>query len=246
MSIRRRARGRMIPAFVGCFYAGIAVGWLLHAAFTPREPRPGIASPPAAATSGEVRGDGRRPAPSAVEGSEVEGDNTNTAEPVRKPDEAVDVPTIGTDVLAELRHRALELPIEDANVDAMEGDFAERRGGGLRGHEAVDILAPRHTPIHAVEDGTVAKLFTSKAGGITLYQFDPSQKYCYYYAHLERYAPGVREGMRVSKGEVIGYVGTTGNAPPSTPHLHFAIYRLGADKRWWEGQPLDPYLVYRN
>ena len=112
------------------------------------------------------------------------------------------------------------------DADDLKGHFAERRGGGSRGHEAIDILAPRHTPVVAVEDGTIAKLFNSKAGGITVYQFDPTEQFCYYYAHLQRYATGLRDGQKVSKGEVIGYVGTTGNAPPNTPHLHFAIFQL--------------------
>jgi murein DD-endopeptidase MepM/ murein hydrolase activator NlpD len=127
----------------------------------------------------------------------------------------------------------------------MKGDFAERRGGGVRAHEAVDILAPRHTPVRAVEEGTIAKLFTSRAGGLTVYQFDSSQRFCYYYAHLDRYAPALREGDKIASGDVIGFVGTSGNAPPSTPHLHFAIFELTADRHWWEGKAIDPYLVFR-
>jgi murein DD-endopeptidase MepM/ murein hydrolase activator NlpD len=99
--------------------------------------------------------------------------------------------------------------------------------------------------VKAVEDGTIARLFHSRAGGITIYQFDPSQQFCYYYAHLSRYAPNLKEGERVRKGQVIGYVGTSGNAPKATPHLHFAIFRLTAEKRWWEGTPIDPYDVLR-
>src|SRR5207253_3174449 len=110
--------------------------------------------------------------------------------------------------------------------------FDERRDGRL--HEAVDILAPRNTPVQAVEEGMIAKLFYSKAGGNTVYQFDPTQQFCYYYAHLERYAEGLRDGQRVARGDVIGFVGTSGNAPPGTPHLHFAIFELAADHRWWE------------
>ena len=91
----------------------------------------------------------------------------------------------------------------------------------------------------------IARLFYSKAGGITVYQFDPSERYCYYYAHLERYADGLNEGDRVKKGQVLGYVGTSGNAPKNTPHLHFAIFRLTAEKHWWEGTPIDPYDILR-
>jgi peptidoglycan LD-endopeptidase LytH len=226
MSIRRRPRGRIIPALIGCFYAGIAVGWLLHAAFTPRpSPVPDVSTPVPAATSGDRQ--------------ESEGGQVRLAEP------RGELTTIGPDPIAELRRRGLKLPIDDADVEKMEGQFAQRRGGGSRGHEAVDILAARNTFVRAVEDGTVAKLFFSNAGGITLYQFDPAGKYCYYYAHLQSYAPGVREGVHVSAGDVIGYVGTTGNAPAGTPHLHFAVYQLNGQKRWWEGRPLDPYLVYR-
>jgi murein DD-endopeptidase MepM/ murein hydrolase activator NlpD len=97
----------------------------------------------------------------------------------------------------------------------------------------------------AVEDGTIAKLFLSKAGGNTIYQFDPSRQYAYYYAHLERYADSLKEGEAIQRGQVIGYVGTTGNAPKNTPHLHFAVFRLSAEKRWWEGTPIDPYDILR-
>jgi murein DD-endopeptidase MepM/ murein hydrolase activator NlpD len=109
----------------------------------------------------------------------------------------------------------------------------------------VDILAPRNTPVQAVDDGTIAKLFLSKAGGNTIYQFDPSGRLCYYYAHLERYADGLHEGQAVSRGQVIGYVGISGNAAPDAPHLHFAVNQLNADRHWWQGRGLDPYEVFR-
>jgi len=112
-------------------------------------------------------------------------------------------------------------------------------------HEALDILAPKGTPVVAVEDGTVAKLFNSKAGGITLYQFDPGQEYAYYYAHLDRYEDGIKEGASLRRGQVIGYVGVSGNAPKDTPHLHFAVFRLTAEKHWWEGTPIDPFDILR-
>jgi murein DD-endopeptidase MepM/ murein hydrolase activator NlpD len=97
----------------------------------------------------------------------------------------------------------------------------------------------------AVEDGTIARLFESKRGGTTVYQFDPTTKYVYYYAHLERYADGLEEGNHVQRGQVLGYVGTSGNAPRDTPHLHFAIFRLTDKKQWWQGSPIDPFEVLK-
>ena len=153
-------------------------------------------------------------------------------------------PAFSADPLEDLRQRQLTLPVLGIKKDELRDNFNEMRGGTRR-HEAIDVLAPRNTPVLAVEDGEVAKLFLSEAGGITLYQFDPTEKYVYYYAHLERYVEGLKEGAKVKRGDVIGYVGTTGNAPRDTPHLHFAIFRMGEDKRWWEGTPLDPYSVLR-
>lgn len=145
---------------------------------------------------------------------------------------------------AELGDRDLEIPVEGIGPSQLTRSFDDMRGSTRR-HQAIDILAPRNTPVKAVEDGVVARLFSSKAGGITIYQFDPTERYCYYYAHLERYAEGLREGGNVRKGQVIGYVGTSGNASRDTPHLHFAVFRLTAEKRWWEGTPIDPYDVLR-
>lgn len=142
---------------------------------------------------------------------------------------------------ALLADRALGLPIVGLKASDIQDTFAQSRDGGDRRHEATDILAPRGTPVVAVDTGIIAKLFTSKPGGLTIYQFNPPQTYCYYYAHLDRYVEGLKEGMLVKKGDVIGYVGTTGNAPAGTPHLHFAIFELGPEKRWWEGKPVNPY-----
>jgi murein DD-endopeptidase MepM/ murein hydrolase activator NlpD len=144
----------------------------------------------------------------------------------------------------DLTARKLTIPVSGFPAAKLVRSYHDVRNG-QREHEAIDILAPRNTPVVAVEDGTVAKLFTSKAGGITLYQFDPGGQYSYYYAHLERYADGIKEGGHVRRGQILGYVGTSGNAPKDTPHLHFAIYRLTADKHWWEGTPIDPYDILR-
>ncbi len=108
-------------------------------------------------------------------------------------------------------------------------------------HEAIDIMALRGTPVHAAVSGFIRKLFLSKPGGKTIYQFDETEAYCYYYAHLDAYAAGLREGMRVERGEIIGFVGSSGNADPNAPHLHFAILELGREKQWWKGRAIDPY-----
>jgi peptidoglycan LD-endopeptidase LytH len=96
------------------------------------------------------------------------------------------------------------------------------------------------------QDGTIVKLFTSKAGGLTIYQFDTSQTFCYYYAHLDGYADGLQEGSRVRKGQLLGYVGSTGNASADAPHLHFAIFRLTPERQWWKGEPINPYPVLKS
>lgn len=143
-----------------------------------------------------------------------------------------------------LRERDLDVPVDDVDEDDLRDTFSDARNG--RSHEAMDIMAPRHTAVRAVEDGTIAKLFNSQGGGgITIYQFDPIGTFCYYYAHLDRYAPGLREGQAVERGQTIGYVGSTGNASPKAPHLHFAIFRLTPERQWWKGEPINPYPVFR-
>jgi len=154
---------------------------------------------------------------------------------------AAAVPDAALDV-ARLRARLLTLPLPDLDPRLLRDSFGDPRSG--RAHEALDIPAPRGTRVVAVEDGTVAKLFDSARGGLTVYQFDPSSTYCYYYAHLDAYAPGLREGQALRRGDLVGFVGTTGNAPPQTPHLHFAIFRLGTPARWWEGTPINPYVIW--
>lgn len=143
-----------------------------------------------------------------------------------------------------LEARNLLIPVQGIAPDKLVRSFHEMRSGS-REHEAIDILAPMGTPVVAVEDGTIARLFVSKAGGNTIYQFDPGREYSYYYAHLDRYADGLKEGAAVSRGQVIGYVGISGNAPKNTPHLHFAIFRLTPERQWWTGTPIDPFDILR-
>ena len=144
---------------------------------------------------------------------------------------------------ADLAERNLLMPVQGAAPTALSDNFYDARGG--RAHEALDIMAPRGTPVLAVDDGTIAKLFDSEYGGLTIYHFDPTETYTYYYAHLDRYAPGLVEGDSVRRGQVLGYVGTTGNASPDSPHLHFAVFRLGPEKRWWKGTPINPFPLFR-
>jgi murein DD-endopeptidase MepM/ murein hydrolase activator NlpD len=145
---------------------------------------------------------------------------------------------------ADLVQRNLLVPVQGVPRAALQDTFDDARGQG-RVHNAIDIMAPRNTPVLAAEDGKVAKLFTSNLGGLTIYQYDPTETYCYYYAHLDHYSPDLREGARVTRGQVIGYVGSTGDASPDGPHLHFEITRLNADKKWWQGDSINPYPILR-
>ncbi|MEO8097739.1 MAG: M23 family metallopeptidase [Acidobacteriota bacterium] len=150
----------------------------------------------------------------------------------------------GDTAFQPLEQRTLEMPVKNMRMTDVRDTFDQGRSGERR-HDATDIIAARGTPVLAVEDGTIRMLFLSKAGGITIYQFDASETYCYYYAHLERYAAGLKNGAHVRKGELIGYVGTTGNAPPDSPHLHFGITLIAPNKQYWGGTPINPYPILR-
>ena len=231
--MKRRKPRRTLPtvALLTAFSLGVLVDWTLH---TYGPPLPSSEESVEAEThsADAFTPSAEKPLPDrkAAETSTDPSTDRGHADPG-----PIAVPTTGSG--------KLRVPIDDITVDSFKGGFAERRGS--RAHEAVDILAPRDTPIHAVDNGTIAKLFVSKAGGITLYQFDPTGQLCYYYAHLERYAPRLKEGDAVTQGQVIGYVGTSGNAPPNTPHLHFAVSELEGDRKWWKGRAIDPYVVFR-
>jgi peptidoglycan LD-endopeptidase LytH len=134
----------------------------------------------------------------------------------------------------------LLVPIEGVARAQLRDTFSDARSEG-RVHDAIDIMASAGTPVLAVADGSVEKLFDSRRGGLTVYQFEPSGRYCYYYAHLQRYADGLAEGQPLRRGQLIGYVGSSGNASADAPHLHFEVHRLGADRHWWQGEALNPY-----
>jgi len=147
----------------------------------------------------------------------------------------------GSSIAIETPPLDIGAPVDSLKRSELYDSFNEMRHGHR--HEAIDIMRPRGTPVRAVTDGVIRKLFFSVPGGVTIYEFDRTATYCFYYAHLDHYAVGLREGMTVSRGEVIGYVGTSGDAAPSAPQLHFAIYLLGPDKRWWKGEAIDPYPI---
>lgn len=134
----------------------------------------------------------------------------------------------------------LLIPVQGTSAAELTDTFVDARSEG-RSHDAIDIMATAGTPVLAVADGHIEKLFDSARGGLTIYQFEPSGRYAYYYAHLQRYADGLAEKQSIKRGQVIGYVGSTGNADPAAPHLHFAIFLLGPERHWWEGTAINPY-----
>jgi murein DD-endopeptidase MepM/ murein hydrolase activator NlpD len=144
--------------------------------------------------------------------------------------------------LAELASRLI-VPVTGVRPNDLLDTFDEARGS--RRHNALDIPAPRGTPVLSAADGRVRRRFTSDAGGLMVYASDPTDRFVLMYAHLDRYAPGLSDGMPLSRGDTIGYVGTTGNAPPNLPHLHFAIARTTNVERWWTGMPVDPRPLLR-
>jgi peptidoglycan LD-endopeptidase LytH len=136
----------------------------------------------------------------------------------------------------------LAIPVAGVRADDLVDTFTQARAGGARWHDAIDIMAPEGTPVVAAAPGTVERLFFSEGGGgVTAYVRSDDQLWSYYYAHLQRYAPGLQEGQRVQRGQVIGYVGSTGNASPEGPHLHFAINRMTPEEDWHGGEAINPY-----
>ena len=139
-----------------------------------------------------------------------------------------------------LVERGLMVPVEGVSPEKVPDTYLQARDGGARTHQAVDILAKRGTPVLSADSGVVLRLAKSTLGGITIYATDPDRRFVFYYAHLDGYAEGLRVGKTIAQGEVIGYVGTTGNAPKNTPHLHFQVMRYVDARTWWGGPPLDP------
>lgn len=154
--------------------------------------------------------------------------------PAASPEQAEPLP---------LHPGGLSMPISGIEPEQLLDSFNDPRGAGI--HEAIDIMAPLRTPVMAVDDGKLVKLFSSVPGGLTLYQFDTSEQFAYYYAHLDSYVPGLVEGQELKRGDLLGYVGASGNANPLAPHLHFMVYALGPEKRWWQGRAINPYPLFQ-
>jgi murein DD-endopeptidase MepM/ murein hydrolase activator NlpD len=154
---------------------------------------------------------------------------------------AMSAPASGGDE-SYLAARHIMLPVAGADPAKLEDSFKEPRDGD-RVHRAIDILAPRGTPILSADDGKILRMTTSTLGGISMYTVDPTSRLVYYYAHMDRYKDGMSPGRNIVKGDTLGFVGTTGNAPKNLPHLHFQVMRWPADGKYWNGDPIDPFDV---
>jgi len=155
-------------------------------------------------------------------------------------------PTVGPqvgDAPAEVPGRLL-VPVQGVRPNQLVDTYTAARSQG-RSHDAIDIVARRGTPVLATAPGVVLKLFQSVRGGTALYELAPDRRTIYYYAHLDRYAPGVAEGRALRQGDLIGYVGNTGNAGPGNYHLHFEVSTTADPKRYWAGTPQNPYPLLR-
>jgi murein DD-endopeptidase MepM/ murein hydrolase activator NlpD len=238
----KKSGSRVVLAGLGGFLLGAAtillVLWLYTSQSRPR-PEPVPVAPPPASTPAPAPTATPAPTPAAPLPAPAPAPTTAPIGPLSVPPAAAPAPA------GDLAAHNLLLPVQGVRREQLQDTFNDSRGNGARTHEALDIMAPRGTPVLATEDGRVAKLFTSKQGGLTIYEFDPSTTYAYYYAHLDRYADGLKEGDTVRRGQILGYVGSTGDASPDGPHLHFSIFRLTPEKQWWKGDAINPFGLLR-
>lgn len=165
------------------------------------------------------------------------------ARPTTEPAPEAPPSTISLTPEAALAAKSLIIPVQGVDASRVKDSYTAGRGGG-RTHDAVDIMAPRGTPVIAADGGTILRMRQNEAGGITIYQLDPEERFIYYYAHLDRYEDGVVEGMKIRQGDVLGFVGTTGNAPKNTPHLHFQVMLYRGKGQYWGGEPINPHPFF--
>ncbi|WP_369943432.1 M23 family metallopeptidase [Xanthomonas medicagonis] len=238
---------RTVLSLVGLVAAAALGVWLLRDGVVQVRPSPtpsavAAGTPAVAAAAGAAADSAPAAAPTPTEAATANPSPAPAAAGAAPfPPAAAPAAGMGSDDSASA---ALLIPVQGVRRDQLQDTFTDARSQG-RQHDAIDILAPAGTPVLAVADGSVEKLFDSERGGLTVYQFEPSGRYAYYYAHLQRYADGLAEQQAIRRGQVIGYVGSTGNADPGAPHLHFEIHRLGPERQWWKGESLNPYPVLR-
>lgn len=155
------------------------------------------------------------------------------------PDTRIDPP-------APLGKGVLQIPVAGVSAAALTDTFTQARAGGIRAHDAIDIMAPRGRAVLAAADGRIEKIFWSRDGGRTLYQRLGDGRHMLYYAHLDRYAPDIAEGQAIRRGQPIATVGSTGNADPAAPHLHFAVQSMQPGEAWYGGRAINPYPLLVN
>jgi peptidoglycan LD-endopeptidase LytH len=211
----------VLVLFCVCVFVGAAVLFKQHTGPMPAPPHP--AAP---------KTDSARTTPPAHAKAA-----TTPADTAPSPTGTTTVTDADLDYIAA---RNLLIPVANVTASQLHDTFNQARSEG-REHDAIDIMAPQGTSVLATTDGVVIKLFQSDRGGVTLYELDPSARYVYYYAHLMRYADGVEEGRQLRRGEVIAYVGDTGNAGAGNYHLHFAISKVASRRQWSGGDPINPY-----
>jgi peptidoglycan LD-endopeptidase LytH len=176
-----------------------------------------------------------------VLGSEYLERNLPDGEPLADETFAPELPATPGTVSAGQASELL-IPVAGVTAEQLTDSFTDERGEGARVHEAIDIMAPAGTPVVAAAPGSIERLFRSDAGGNTVYVRSPDRRTIHYYAHLQDYAPGLAEGQQVVRGQPLGTVGSSGNADPAGPHLHFAVLQTTADAEWWEpAAAINPY-----
>ena len=227
----------LLIGFVALVWLG--VGRVSSPAVVETLPVPGVAEPAPPTTQPSAA----EPSPTVEEpvggpvSEPVSESSPVVNEPAPKPAEPVPSPAESTNFVGQLH---LIVPVAGVRPDQLIDTYTASRSEG-RTHDAIDIMAPAETPVLAAADGQIQKLFQSERGGTTIYQLSADRKLIFYYAHLARYAAGLTEGKQVRQGEVIAYVGDTGNAGPGNYHLHFSIAAVSDPKRYWEGTNINPF-----
>jgi murein DD-endopeptidase MepM/ murein hydrolase activator NlpD len=226
-SIASSARARPARVIVRHALGAISLG-VLAAACVRAAPTPVLESPPADSTTGASAARPLPPSGDTARGKTREVAESASSGPLSPADSAE----------AALAGRRLLVPV--AGIDAariLDSFFAPR---GARSHNALDIMAPRGTPVVSADDGMVLRVSENRAGGLTVYTTDPERRLVYYYAHMDRYADGIAAGRPIARGDTLGFVGTTGNAPRDIPHLHFQMMLMHPEGRYWAGTPVNP------